>query len=194
MSNGALVAAIAPHISINAGGASFARVYEAIRAAGPADLYVILGVGHAGIEDLFAGTKKDFETPLGPVATDRAFMDDLSRRFGDRLFSGEMLHRTEHTIEFQTIFLKYVFGDAPFAIAPILTSFPHTIFTHDRFSARQGRGGASSSGRSRRPWRPTGAGRWCWPRSISRTWGSNTGMKSPRPIKRSSGLTNRTAV
>jgi MEMO1 family protein len=133
--NGALVAAIAPHISINAGGASFARVYDAIRAAGPADLYVILGVGHAGIEDLFAGTKKDFETPLGPVATDRAFMDDLSRRFGDRLFSGEMLHRTEHTIEFQTVFLKYVFGDAPFAIAPILTSFPHTIFTHDRFSA-----------------------------------------------------------
>jgi AmmeMemoRadiSam system protein B len=46
-----------------------------------------------------------------------------------------MLHRTEHTIEFQAIFLKYVFGDEPFAIAPILTSFPHTIFTHDRFSA-----------------------------------------------------------
>ncbi len=130
-----LCAAIAPHISINAGGASFARVYEAIRAAGPADLYVILGVGHAGIEDLFAGTKKSFETPLGTVATDGAFMDELSRRFGERLYSGQMLHRTEHTIEFQTIFLKYVFGEAPFAIAPILTSFPHTIFSHDRFSA-----------------------------------------------------------
>ncbi len=132
--DGAVAAAIAPHISINAGGVSFARVYEEIRAAGPADLYVILGVGHAGIEELFAGTTKDFETPLGTAATDRAFMDDLSRRFGDRLFSGEMLHRTEHTIEFQTVFLKYVFGDAPFAIAPILTSFPHTIFMHDRFS------------------------------------------------------------
>ncbi|MBN2224349.1 MAG: AmmeMemoRadiSam system protein B [Deltaproteobacteria bacterium] len=132
--HGALAAAIAPHISINAGGASFARVYEAIRAAGPADLYVILGVGHAGIEELFAGTTKDFATPLGTAATDRAFMDDLSRRFGDRLFGGQILHRTEHTIEFQTVFLKYVFGDAPFTIAPILTSFPHTIFLHDRFS------------------------------------------------------------
>jgi AmmeMemoRadiSam system protein B len=132
--DGVLAAAIAPHISINAGGVTFARVYEAIRAAGPADLYVILGVGHAGIDELFAGTTKDFETPLGVAATDRAFMDDLSGRFGDRLFSGEMLHRTEHTIEFQTVFLKYVFGDAPFAIAPILTSFPHAIFTHDRFS------------------------------------------------------------
>jgi MEMO1 family protein len=133
-SGNGLVAAIAPHISINAGGVSFARIYGAIRAAGPADLYVILGVGHSGIDDLFTGTKKDFETPLGLVATDRAFMDDLSGRFGDRLFSGEILHRTEHTIEFQTIFLKYVFGDAPFSIAPILTSFPHTIFTHDRFA------------------------------------------------------------
>ncbi len=132
--DGALVAAVAPHISINAGGESFARVYEKIKAAGPADLYVILGVGHAGIEELFAGTTKDFATPLGTVATDRAFMDDLSRRFGDRLYGGQLLHRTEHTIEFQAVFLKYVFGDKPFAIAPILASFPHTIFFNDRFS------------------------------------------------------------
>jgi hypothetical protein len=131
---GGLAAAIAPHISINAGGPCFARVYEAVKSAGPADLYVILGTGHAGIEELFAGTKKDFETPLGVAPTDRAFMDDLSRRFSDRLFGGEMLHRTEHTIEFQTVFLKYVFGDKPFAIAPILASFSHTIFAHDRFS------------------------------------------------------------
>ncbi len=62
-------------------------------------------------------------------------MEELSGRFSDRLFSGEILHRTEHTIEFQTIFLKYVFGDAPFAIAPVLASFPHMIFAHDRFSA-----------------------------------------------------------
>jgi AmmeMemoRadiSam system protein B len=129
-----LVAAVAPHISINAGGASFARVYQRIKEAGPADLYVILGVGHAGIEELFAGTTKDFATPLGTVVTDRAFMDDLSRRFGDRLYGGQLLHRTEHTVEFQAVFLKYVFGDAPFTIAPILASFPHTIFFHDRFS------------------------------------------------------------
>ncbi len=73
-------------------------------------------------------------TPFGVARTNREFMDDLGARFGDRLFTGEMIHRTEHTVEFQTVFLKYVLGDAPFTIAPILTSFPHSIFYSERLA------------------------------------------------------------
>ena len=129
-----LAAVIAPHISIASGADSFARAYAAVKRAPRADLYVILGVGHAGIEELYSGTKKDFMTPLGLVGTNGGFVDDLNARFRGRLFAGEMLHRTEHTVEFQAVFLKYVLGDAPFAIAPILASFPHTIFHSDRLA------------------------------------------------------------
>ena len=127
--NGDLLAILSPHISIGAGGICFAHTYKLIEEAPPADLYVILGIGHAGISDFFTGTKKDFMTPLGLVKTERGFMENLDNLFGQRLFWGETLHRTEHTIEFQTVFLKYVLKDAPFAIAPILVSFPYQVLT-----------------------------------------------------------------
>ena len=135
---GEISALISPHISINAGGTCFAHTYSAIRRESPADLYVILGIGHAGIDDFFTGTKKDFETPLGIVPTDGQFMDELDRRFGNRLFTGERLHRTEHTVEFQTIFLKYVLKDSPFKIAPILISFPHEILIDNKLDMAKG--------------------------------------------------------
>ena len=130
---GETAAIIAPHISIGAGGPSFAHAYGALMEDTPADLYVILGIGHAGLERLFAGTHKDFLTPLGTVETHREFMDDLNRRYDDALFDGEELHRTEHTIEFQTVFLKYLFKDRRFFIAPILASFPHQVLSSDQF-------------------------------------------------------------
>lgn len=127
------IAIIAPHISINAGGASFAHAYGSLVEDTPADLYVVLGIGHAGLERLFTGTIKDFITPLGTVETHREFMRDLNRRYDDSLFDGEALHRTEHTIEFQTVFLKYILKDQLFFIAPILASFPHQILSSDQF-------------------------------------------------------------
>ena len=126
-------AIIAPHISINAGGSSFAHAYGALMEDTPADLYVILGIGHAGLERLFAGTAKDFKTPLGTVETHTDFMCDLNNRYDESLFDGEELHRTEHTIEFQTVFLKYIFRDQPIRIAPILASFPHQVLSSDQF-------------------------------------------------------------
>jgi len=137
-----LKAVIAPHISITSGGECFARSYSAVKASPKADLYVILGIGHAGIDNLFAGTKKDFETPLGTVKTDVKFMDRLNESFvgknSGRLFSGEALHRTEHTIEFQAVLLKYIFGEEPFVIAPILTSFPYQLVVEERFKNDRG--------------------------------------------------------
>jgi len=120
---------IAPHISINAGGTCFAGAYRVISDSPPADLYVILGVGHSEIDYLFAGTKKHFETPLGMVKTDRATMEEINRLFGGWLFFGEPNHRIEHTIEFQSVFLKYSLRESNFSILPILASFPHQAFS-----------------------------------------------------------------
>lgn len=135
---GELLAVLSPHISISAGGVCFAHTFRLIKEAPPADLYVILGIGHAGISDLFSGTKKDFMTPFGIVRTEKDFMEDLNGKFDRKLFLGEDLHRTEHTIEFQTVFLNYVLRDTPFAIAPILVSFPYQILTTEGLDEAKG--------------------------------------------------------
>ncbi len=136
--NGDLLGVLSPHISIGAGGVCFAHTYRLIEEAPFADLYVILGIGHAGISDFFSGTKKDFITPLGVVKTEKKFMENLDTLFSQKLFLGENIHRTEHTIEFQTVFLKYVLRDAPFAIAPILVSFPYQVLTMEGLDEARG--------------------------------------------------------
>ena len=126
------VGLIAPHIDIRAGGRCFAAAYHALAAGQPSDIYVILGTGHGGVEGLFTATTQDFETPLGRVTTNREFLSELSSTLGRDPASEEILHATEHVIEFQVIFLQYLFGGRhPFTIVPILCSLSHHFFDDD---------------------------------------------------------------
>ncbi|MCR4440262.1 MAG: AmmeMemoRadiSam system protein B [bacterium] len=113
---------VVPHIDLRAGGQSYGRAYRESLAAGKADLYVVLGTSHAPLPPLFAGTMKPFQTPLGVARTDQGFMESLARQWGDDLFADELAHRSEHTIEFQVLFLQHLFG-AEVQIAPVLCSF-----------------------------------------------------------------------
>lgn len=55
-------------------------------------------------------------------------LDALAQNYGDDLFAGEFAHKQEHSIEFQVIFLQYLFGNQrPIKIAPILCSSFHEI-------------------------------------------------------------------
>ncbi len=126
------VGLIAPHIDIRAGGRCFAAAYHALAAGQPSDIYVILGTGHGGVEGLFTATSHDFETPLGRVTTNREFLAALSSELGRDPAAEEILHATEHVIEFQVIFLQYLFGGRhPFTIVPILCSLSHRFFDND---------------------------------------------------------------
>lgn len=123
------VGLIAPHIDIRAGGGNFAKAYHALATGRPSDIYVILGTGHAGVQGLFTTTTLDFETPLGRVRTDREFVDKLSGALGTDSAREEILHATEHVIEFQLIFLQHIFnGRHDFSIVPILCSLSHLYF------------------------------------------------------------------
>ncbi len=107
---GRLVGAAAPHIDLRFGGKGCRAVHEqrAERRA-DADLIVVLGTGHAAGDDLFTLTRQDFATPLGTVQTDKELVDALAKRAGgEELFRSELLHATEHTVEFQSIFLPLV--------------------------------------------------------------------------------------
>jgi AmmeMemoRadiSam system protein B len=66
-------------------------------------------------------TAKDFETPLGLVRTDGSLVDELEHRYGRSIFEDEFAHRVEHSLEFQVVYLKYLFGGrVEFKIFPIL--------------------------------------------------------------------------
>jgi hypothetical protein len=112
---------VAPHIDFQRGGHSYASAYRAVAEAPEADLYIILGISHASSEGCFSLTLKDFETPLGIARTDKEFVKGLSGRCSQDFFRDEFLHRSEHSIEFQVVFLQSVLGSEMKAqIVPIL--------------------------------------------------------------------------
>lgn len=112
---------IAPHIDFHRGGRSYAKIYGRMRTLEPADTYVILGVAHASPPSPFVLTKKDFETPFGAAPCDREFIRRLEKRLGWDPYQHELVHRTEHSVEFQVVWLKRVVRQ-PFRIVPILCS------------------------------------------------------------------------
>jgi len=118
---------IAPHIDLRQGGVCYGWAYEQIRQSA-FDLFVILGTAHAPIRRLFAATVKDFETPLGLVKTDRCLMERLKLRYGGGLFEDEFAHKMEHSVEFQVLYLKYLYGERrEFKILPILCGSFHQL-------------------------------------------------------------------
>jgi len=123
-----LKGAIIPHIDFHRGGFCYAWAYKALLDSScDAELFIILGTAHALMEGVFALTGKDFETPLGVVETDRAFLRLVEKRYEGDLYRGELAHRFEHSVEFQAVFLQYLFGGRPFKIAPILCGSFHEL-------------------------------------------------------------------
>jgi len=130
-----VLAAVVPHIDLRVGGPCYTFAYRALAEAEPADIYVILGTGHSGLLNCFSCLPKDFETPLGVVKHDGEFIEALRRRHQHELFAEPLPHRTEHTIEFQTVFLQHLFGGKKsFTIVPILCSYAYLMLTDGRFS------------------------------------------------------------
>jgi MEMO1 family protein len=120
---------IAPHIDLRVGGPCYAWAYKELAERCDADLFILLGTSHYGMGQLFVSTEKDYSTPLGAVKTDREFIRALQRQYSGDLFADEILHRTEHSLEFQTLFLQYVLGGRrDFSVVPILvSSFHHLV-------------------------------------------------------------------
>ena len=130
---GAVKGVIAPHIDYHRGGPAYAWAYRRLAEASDGDLFVIFGTCHAGMADPFALTRKDYATPLGPAAVDQDFVDAVVARTGQACFASELGHRGEHSIEFQAVFLRYLYGGRrDFTIVPILASFAHEALAAGR--------------------------------------------------------------
>ncbi len=114
---------IAPHIDIGVGGSCFAWAHKEIAESSDAELFIILGIAHTGTRNLFVLTDKTFETPFGNVETDKEFLESLHKKNKTDYFEDEFVHKDEHSIGFQLVFLKYLYHQKKnFSIVPILCS------------------------------------------------------------------------
>ena len=126
-------AVIAPHIDFHRGGPAYAWAYRDLAERSQADLFVIFGTCHSGMEHPFALTRKDYASPLGDAPVDRDFVEALSARARQDCFGSELAHRVEHSIEFQAVFLRYLYASRrKISIVPVLASFAHEAMLSGR--------------------------------------------------------------
>ncbi|MBV8452224.1 MAG: AmmeMemoRadiSam system protein B [Deltaproteobacteria bacterium] len=125
----ALNGLISPHIDPRRGGAAYAHAYAELLTRERPELVIILGTSHYGLgPQLFTATPKDYATPLGLVRTDREFVQRLAGRYKDGdLCEQELLHRNEHSIEFQALFLAWALGTMGYQVVPILVGSFHEM-------------------------------------------------------------------
>jgi hypothetical protein len=111
----------APHVSPSGGSATYARAYGALPVdpAARDKVFVILGTSHYGEPDRYGLTRKPFATPFGAARTEVGLVDALARAAPKAVTLEDPCHFVEHAIEFQVLFLQYLFGPAV-RILPVL--------------------------------------------------------------------------
>jgi AmmeMemoRadiSam system protein B len=126
-----LLGIAAPHVSPEGGSASYAAAYRALgrptnrptkaetKGEGDDRIFVVLGTSHYGEPDRFGLTRKPFATPFGTAPTETALVDELCKAAGSAVAVEDYCHAVEHSIEFQVVFLQYLFGPRV-RILPIL--------------------------------------------------------------------------
>ncbi|HVC08942.1 MAG TPA: AmmeMemoRadiSam system protein B [Elusimicrobiota bacterium] len=113
---------VSPHIDFHRGGPSYAWAYQALSQCRPPDLIVALGVAHMSPNSPWAATRKAYETPYGPVAADEGLYEDLRGSLWYDPAEDETVHRGEHSLEFQAVWLKHLWRDKTPPWLPVLCS------------------------------------------------------------------------
>jgi AmmeMemoRadiSam system protein B len=117
----------APHIDFRVSTDTYSGAYQALRESS-AQRFIIIATSHYGTQDLIIPTYKDFETPLGVVANDRAFVEEFRNRLSFTVTENDVAHRPENSIEFHVPFLQVLFPERDITIVPLLvTSFFHYL-------------------------------------------------------------------
>lgn len=112
---------VAPHIDFHRGGHAYARAYLELFKRGKPEVVLIFGVAHVSPPSPFVLTRKDFDTPFGTLTTDVEWVQQLEAACSWDPYAHELVHRTEHSIEFQAVMLSYLFGPTV-RIVPVLCS------------------------------------------------------------------------
>jgi AmmeMemoRadiSam system protein B len=129
-SNGSkpLMGIAAPHVSPEGGWKSYQAAYGALAPEYKDRTFVVLGTSHYGQPERFGLTRKAFVTPMGESAVDLPLVDELVRQAPNAILMEDYCHSIEHSIEFQVLFLQYIYGP-DIRILPILCgSYAQSIY------------------------------------------------------------------
>ena len=103
----AIVGLTAPHMDLWRAAAGYGHAYRALADALPdgVDTVVLLGTSHVLMRRPFAVCAKAFATPLGALEPDREAIAALGKASRFDVRADEYLHKGEHSLEFQAVFL-----------------------------------------------------------------------------------------
>ncbi len=110
---------VAPHIDLRVGWKGYAEAYACFQDQ-RVDRVLVLGIGHQMEQGLYAVTEKDFETVFGLMPVDRSAVLELKHKGRTLLADSDFDHLHEHSIEFQTLFLKHLERGADLRLIPVL--------------------------------------------------------------------------
>ena len=113
---------IAPHIDFTRGGPAYAWAYQALAQRKAPDIVIALGVAHASPDSPWVFTHKSYETPFGAMEVDDELYERLSSRVWYEPRVDEWVHKNEHSLEFQAVWLKYLWREKAPKWIPILVS------------------------------------------------------------------------
>lgn len=118
--HGKLRAALLPHMDYARGGVTYGWGFRELIEQTDARLFVIVATSHYS-PHRFTLTRQHFETPLGVVETDQAYVDRIAKAYGPEVFDDPYAHVPEHSIELEVVLLQYLLENrGPFRIVPLL--------------------------------------------------------------------------
>ena len=111
-----------PHMDLFRAAEGYGHAYRALAdgLSSEVDTFFLLGTSHAPMRRPFAVCDKRFLTPEGALRPNHALIDKLARKSLFDVRADEYLHKAEHSIELQAVFLRHLVGDKPVSIVPIL--------------------------------------------------------------------------
>ena len=119
---------VAPHIDFMRGGPCYGWACKEVAENSNEDIFILLGTAHMPTRKYFVLTRKSFETPFGILSTDQSIVDKLEEELGRDFFADEFVHRNEHSLELQALYLHCLFANRRnIRIVPILCGSFHEI-------------------------------------------------------------------
>jgi hypothetical protein len=123
-----LLGIAAPHVSPAGGFKSYQAAYQAMGPAYRDKTFLVLGTSHYGQSEKFGLTRKNYRTPWGDARTDLGIVDELMAKAPQAVVAEDYCHAVEHSIEFQVLFLQYLYGPDVKVVPVLCGSFARSLY------------------------------------------------------------------
>jgi len=118
----------APHVSPSGGYESYRSAYRLLGPEYKDRTFVVLGTSHYGAPNRFGITRKPYSTPFGETVPAEDLIEELLRKAPEAITVEDYCHAVEHSIEFQVLFLQWIFGPRIRVIPILCGSFAESIY------------------------------------------------------------------